>query len=66
MESRSNAIPPKMSTARTKITDAIGFLRSKWRILDYLAEDSKIIWDMETMDLVVCDFLRKETSGSWE
>jgi hypothetical protein len=42
-----------MSTAKTKITDAIGFLSSKWRILGYLAEDSKIKPDMETMGLVV-------------
>jgi len=46
-----------MSTARTKITDAIGFLSSKWRNFYYLAEDSKIIWDMKTMVLVVDGFL---------
>tara|TARA_R100000908_G_scaffold59878_2_gene36807 strand:+ start:49086 stop:49229 length:144 start_codon:yes stop_codon:yes gene_type:complete len=46
-----------MSTARTKITEAMGFLSSKWRILDYLEEDSKINWDMETMGLVVWGFL---------
>jgi len=59
MESRSNAIPPKMSTARTKITDAIGFLSSKWRILGYLAQNSEIISDMETNDLVVDGLFEK-------
>ncbi|HBQ60827.1 MAG TPA: hypothetical protein DD671_14715, partial [Balneolaceae bacterium] len=57
IDRRSSAMPPKMSTARTKITEAMGFLSSKWRILDYLEEDSKINWDMETMGLVVWGFL---------